>query len=227
MPFYGMFDSTIIILVPAFLIALFAQFAVKSAYSKYSKIHNLSGYTGEQVARKLLNEAGLYNVPIEIINQKLGDHYDPRGRVLRLSTEVYSSNTIAAAGIAAHEVGHAIQHSKEYTPLIIRNTIAPSVNWASNLSWVLFMAGFLFSFRPLVSIGIIFFSAVVLFQVVTLPVEFNASSRALKLLNGILYQDEIVGAKKVLTAAALTYVAAALTSILELIRLIVLSNRND
>jgi len=223
------FDSTMLILIPAIIISFIAQSMIKSVYSKYSQVYTRNGYTGAQIARNMLDEAGLFNVPIEIVDRELGDHYDPRSRVLRLSRDVYSKATIASAGVAAHEVGHAIQHQKSYVPLQIRNTIAPAVNISSNLSWVIFFAGLLLSITPLLTIGIILFTAVVLFQLVTLPVEFNASHRALEVLQSknILYEEELKGARKVLGAAALTYVAAALMSILQLIRLIALSKRNN
>jgi len=223
------YDSTMLLLIPAIIISFIAQTMVKSAYSKYSEVSTRNGYTGAQIARSMLDEAGLFNVPIEIVDVELGDHYDPRSRVLRLSRDVHSKATIASAGIAAHEVGHAIQHNKEYIPLVLRNTIAPAVNISSNLSWGIFIVGLILSVKPLLTIGIILFTAVVLFQLVTLPVEFNASHRALEVLKSrnILYEDELVGAKKVLGAAALTYVAAALMTILQLIRLIALSKRND
>ena len=229
MPYYGFYDWTIVILIPAMILSIIAQMSVSSAFKKYSKVYNRNGYTGEQVARKLLDDAGLYNIPIEVVNRKLGDHYDPSRRVLRLSREVYYEKTIAAAGVAAHEVGHAIQHAQRYVPLTIRSAIVPAVNISNSLSWIIFVAGLILSIQPLVNIGIILFVAVVIFQIVTLPVEFNASGRALKILGnrGILYDDEIKDTKKVLSAAALTYVAAAITSILQLLRLIAISKRND
>lgn len=231
MPYYSpyYFDPSILLLIPAIIISFWAQMKVNSAYDKYSKVRTMNGYTGEQVARMMLNEAGLYDIQIQMVNTKLGDHYDPKSRVLRLSPDVYSGATIAAAGIAAHEVGHAIQHQKAYKPLVVRNSIVPIVNLSSNLSWVLFFAGLFFSIKPLVTIGIILFLAAVIFQLITLPVEFNASNRALDILKsrGILYGDEVKGAGKVLDAAAMTYVAAALMAISQLIRLIAISNRND
>ncbi|ACD23829.1 zinc metallopeptidase [Clostridium botulinum] len=222
------FDPTMIILVPAIIIAFWAQTKVNSAYSKYSKVSAMNGYTGEQVARMMLDEAGLYDIRIELVNTKLGDHYDPSNRVLRLSPEVYRGQTISAAGIAAHEVGHAIQHKEAYKPLIIRNSIVPAVNISSNFSWILFFAGILMGLKSLVTLGIILFSAAVIFQLITLPVEFNASSRALNILKSrnILYGDEVKGAAKVLDAAAMTYVAAALMAISQLIRLIAISDRD-
>lgn len=223
------FDSSFIILIPALIIAAWAQFKVSSTFDKYSKYGNRNGYTGAQVARMLLDGNGLYDVPVELIPGRLTDHYDPSKRVMRLSQEVYYGNSVASIGVAAHETGHAIQHKERYMPLIARNSIVPAVNFGSNASWVLFMLGMVFGLRGLVGIGILLFTVVVLFQIITLPVEFNASSRALKVLEykGILYEDELKGAKSVLSAAAMTYVAAALTSISQLIRLILISRRDD
>ena len=223
------FDPTFLILIPAILVGMWAQSKVNRTYDKYSKVHTRNGYTGEEIARMMLNEAGLFDVPIEIVNKRLGDHYDPRQRILRLSQDIYSGKTIAAAGIAAHEVGHAIQHKESYSPLTFRNSIFPVVNISSSLSWVILFAGLIFSIQPLVYFGIGLFSIVVLFQLVTLPVEFNASTRALRVLNGrnILYEDEAKGAAKVLDAAAMTYVAATLMAISQLVRLIAISKRND
>ncbi len=227
--FYYGFDPTYLFLVPALLLSFWAQAKVSSAYNKYSKVRTFTGYTGQQIARMILDAAGLYDIPIEIVNSHLGDHYDPRSRVLRLSPEVYNGATIAAAGIAAHECGHAMQHAESYSPLRMRNSIAPVVNFSQSFSWILFIAGLILSVKPLVYIGIIMFSAVVAFQIITLPVEFNASNRALKILDSrsILYGDELKGAKKVLEAAAMTYVAAAIMAISQLVRLIAISNRND
>lgn len=222
-------DSSFIILIPALVIAAYAQFKVSSTFEKYSKHGSRNGYSGAQVARTLLDSNGLYDVPVEVIPGKLTDHYDPTKRAMRLSQEVFYGNSVAAIGVAAHETGHAIQHSKHYAPLIIRNSIVPVVNFGSSMSWILFVAGMIFGLKGLVSIGIVLFSAVVIFQIITLPVEFNASSRALKILDakGILYPEELSMAKSVLSAAAMTYVAAALTAIANLLRLIVISRRND
>ena len=227
--FYYGFDSTWIYLIPALIISIYAQFKVSSTFERYKQVKSMRGYTGAQVARLLLDNAELYDVPVEMIPGKLSDHYDPTKRVLRLSEDVYESTSVASIGVAAHEVGHAIQHKEFYKPLIIRNSIVPAVNIGSSFSWILFMIGLLFSIKPLLTIGIILFSAVVIFQLITLPVEYNASSRALKILSSrdILYKDEVKGAEKVLDAAALTYVAATLTAIAQLIRLIALSNRED
>ncbi|MCI2778168.1 zinc metallopeptidase [Clostridium perfringens] len=226
-PYY--IDQTYLILIPAILISAWAQFKVSSTFNKYSTVRSINGYTGAQVARILLNDAGLQEVEIQQVPGRLSDHYDPRAKVLRLSSDVYGSTSVASIGVAAHEVGHAIQDKESYSALVFRNAIVPVVNFSSSLSWILFFIGILFSYSTLVTIGIILFSVVVLFQLVTLPVEFNASSRALKILEarGILYDKEVDGARKVLSAAALTYVAATLMAVLQLVRLIAISNRNS
>ena len=226
-PYY--IDPTYLILIPAILISAWAQFKVSSTFNKYSTVRSINGYTGAQVARILLNDAGLQEVEIQQVPGKLSDHYDPRAKVLRLSSDVYGSTSVASIGVAAHEVGHAIQDKESYSALVFRNAIVPVVNFSSSLSWILFFIGILLSYSTLVTIGIILFSVVVLFQLVTLPVEFNASSRALKILEarGILYDKEVDGARKVLSAAALTYVAATLMAVLQLVRLIAISNRNS
>ena len=224
-----LFDSTMILLIPGIIIGIIAQGMVSSRYNYFKKVRNRNGYTGEQVARLMLNEAGLYNVKIAYSNAELSDNYNPKSEILTLSKEVAFGSSIAAAGIAAHEVGHAIQHSTSYEPLKVRNSIIPIVNFSSNAWIIMFMLGLFFGSQFLAKIGIILFAVAMIFQIVTLPVEFNASNRALKILSSrhILYGDELDGAKKVLSAAALTYVAAALMSILQLIRLIVINNRND
>lgn len=229
MPFYSIFDPTMIILIPAIIISFWAQSKISSTYNKYSQVRTMNGYTGKEVARMMLDDAGLYDVRIEVINSKLGDHYDPSSRILRLSPEVYSGGSISSAGIAAHEVGHAIQHKERYAPLTIRNSIVPVVNFGSGISWILFFIGILLGFKGLTWIGIILFSSVVIFQLITLPVEFDASTRALNILKsrGILYGDETKNAQKVLDAAAMTYVAATLMAVSNLIRLIAISNSND
>ncbi|WP_283705536.1 zinc metallopeptidase [Clostridium perfringens] len=226
-PYY--IDPTYLILIPAILISAWAQFKVSSTFNKYSTVRSINGYTGAQVARILLNDAGLQEVEIQQVPGRLSDHYDPRAKVLRLSSDVYGSTSVASIGVAAHEVGHAIQDKESYSALVFRNAIVSVVNFSSSLSWILFFIGILLSYSTLVTIGIILFSVVVLFQLVTLPVEFNASSRALKLLEarGILYDKEVEGARKVLSAAALTYVAATLMAVLQLVRLIAISNRNS
>lgn len=219
------YDSTFLILIPALIISAWAQMKVKSTFDRYSRVRSINEYTGAQVARMLLDAEGLYDVPVQQISGRLSDHYDPRQRVMRLSTEVFSSTSIAAIGVAAHETGHAIQHQRHYAPLQIRSAIVPVVNLSSNASWVIFLLGFILGLPSLINLGVYLFGAVVIFQLITLPVEFDASNRALKIVGerGILYGDEIKGAKSVLSAAALTYVAAALMAISQLIRLLVIS----
>ena len=225
---YG-FDPTYIFIVPAIILSLYAQYKVNSAFNKFSKIRNSNNYTGYQVARVILDSNGLQQVPVEMVAGELTDHYDPRTRVLRLSKPVYASGSLAAAGIAAHECGHAIQHSESYMPLMVRNTIAPVASFGSQAAWFLIIGGFIFSSMNLLDIGILLFTVAVFFQIITLPVEFNASKRAITLLasNGLVSSNEIGPAKKVLDAAALTYVAAAATAILQLVRLLVLRNQRD
>ena len=223
------FDRTMILLLPAIIIAFWAQSKVSSTYKKYRTVRTMNGYTGENVARMMLDSAGLYDVPVVETRGELTDHYDPRSRVVRLSTDIFHGSSIAAAGIAAHEVGHAIQHQEQYKPLVLRTSMATAVNFSSQASIFIFMIGLLFSIPMLTNIGIIFFTVAVFYQIITLPVEFNASRRALKILESrnILYGNEVNGAKNVLSAAAMTYVAAALMSISQLIRLIAISNRNN
>lgn len=223
------FDRTMLLLLPAIIIAFWAQSKVSSTYKKYRTVRTMNGYTGENVARMILDSAGLYDVPVVETRGELTDHYDPRSRVVRLSTDIFHGSSIAAAGIAAHEVGHAIQHQEQYKPLVLRTSMAVAVNISSQASIFIFMIGLIFSIPMLTNIGIIFFTVAVFYQIITLPVEFNASRRALKILESrnILYGNEVNGAKNVLSAAAMTYVAAALMSISQLIRLIAISNRNN
>jgi len=224
-PFY---DWTFIVIIPAIILSAWAQIKVSSSFNKYSKVININGYTGENVARMLLDSNGLYDVPIELINGKLTDHYDPRNRVMRLSREVFYGNSVASIGVAAHETGHAIQHNERYSPLEIRNAIVPVVNFSSRASWIIFLLGMFLGLGYFINVGIILFIAVVIFQLVTLPVEFDASNKALKILQqrNILYGNEIKGAKAVLSAAAMTYVAAAIMSLLQLVRLIAISRED-
>ena len=223
------FDKTMLLLVPAMIIAFWAQTKVSSTYKRYKNVRIANGYTGENIARMILDAQGLYDIPVVEVRGELTDHYDPVSRQVRLSTEVFHRASIASAGVAAHEVGHAIQHAQNYKPLVLRTSIARAVNFSSQASIIIFMLGLLFSIPSLTNIGIIIFSVAVFYQIVTLPVEFNASRRALNILENrnILYGDEIKGAKNVLSAAAMTYVAAALMSISQLIRLIAISNRNN
>ncbi|MDY4575354.1 MAG: zinc metallopeptidase [Intestinibacter sp.] len=227
---YYRYDPTYIILIPAIILTLYAQFKVSSTTNKYFRVRTQRGYTGEQTAREILNANGIYDVRIEMIGGTLSDHYDPRSRVLRLSQDVYRGTSITSVAVAAHECGHAIQHARGYAPLTIRGAIVPVVNFASNASWILIMVGlFMSSFNFLLKIGILLFAATVVFQLVTLPVEFNASSRALAQIEslGIVSHDERRESRKVLKAAALTYVAAAATAVLQLLRLITIANRRD
>ncbi|WP_209315320.1 zinc metallopeptidase [Soehngenia longivitae] len=221
----GYYSSWFIFVLPAILFATYAQMKISSSYKKYSKIPSKSGLTGAQVARYILDKNGLNEVRIEQVRGVLTDHYDPRARVLRLSPEVYSGSSIASVSVASHEVGHAIQHQDGYFPLILRNTIAPIAMFGSNLVWIFIILGFIFS-PFFINLGIALFIAAVLFQIVTLPVEFNASRRALQQLeNGIISRDQIDQAESMLKAAALTYVAATLVAISELLRLLAITNR--
>lgn len=224
--YYGYyFDPTYILIIIAAIISLIAQWRVNSAFSKYSRMASMSGMTGAQAARMILQSNGINDVSVQRISGKLTDHYNPSTKVLNLSESVYGSTSVAAIGVAAHECGHAIQHARGYFPLSLRTALVPVANIGSQLSWVFIIVGAILSFnQTLITIGIIMFSAAVLFQLVTLPVEFNASARALEQLesNGILYRDEVSQTRKVLSAAALTYVAAAATAILQLLRLIIL-----
>lgn len=230
-PFY--FDPTYILIIIGMLIALAAQAKVKGAFNKYSQVRSHSGMTAAEIAMRILQSNGIYDVNVDRVSGDLTDHYDPKSKTLRLSDTTYNSTSVAAIGVAAHECGHAIQHHTEYIPLNLRNAIVPVVNICSNLSWPIILIGVVFSFnQTLVNLGILLFCAVVAFQLITLPVEFNASNRAVAILRdkGFLHGEEVDGAKKVLNAAALTYLAAAATSILQLLRLILLfggRRRND
>lgn len=228
---YGMYwDPTYILVLIGVVLSLIASFKVKSTFAKYQKVPARSGLSGAQAAERLLHANGIYDVRIEHVGGSLTDHYDPKNKVLRLSDSVYGQSSVAAVSVAAHEVGHCIQHSKNYAPLTIRSKLVPIANFGSGASWFFIIAGILLgSFSVLIDIGIILFSFAVLFQIVTLPVEFDASRRALATLdaNGILYTEENKYGRKVLRAAALTYVASAAAAILQLLRLILLfGNRN-
>ena len=222
-------DPTMILLLPAIAFALWAQFKVKSSFKKYSKIYASSNFTGAQVARKILDSYGLQEVRVEATPGELTDHYDPRDKTLRLSEPVYGSPSLAAIGVAAHEAGHAVQHAKNYSPLALRSAIVPVAQIGNYASWPLLIIGLMLGNNAMgqlfVELGVLIFSGVVVFQLVTLPVEFNASSRALAVLTqgGYLEGDELTGAKRVLSAAAMTYVAAALMGILQLLRLLIMS----
>ncbi|MBR5485631.1 MAG: zinc metallopeptidase [Oscillospiraceae bacterium] len=219
------------LILPAMIIAMIAQSRVQSSFQRYSRVASRRGITGAQAARRILDAYGLNHVQIQHIAGNLSDHYDPTTNVVRLSDSVYGSTSIASIGVAAHEVGHAIQHAHGYFPIKVRTAIIPITNLGSNLSMPLLLAGILFSAPSLVNLGIILFSTMTVFQLVTLPVEFNASSRALAILEQdyILEAEELDGAKKVLSAAAMTYVAALITSAAQLLRLVLLfgGRRND
>jgi len=223
---FWFYDSTYILVILAAIISLIASAKVKSTYAKYSKMLSARGITAEQAAQQILYGAGLSQVPVNQVAGNLTDHYDPRSQTLALSQTVFGSSSVAAIGVAAHECGHAIQDAENYAPIRIRNAIVPVVNFGSTLSWPLLLLGLVLSFDPLVLAGIWLFSLVVVFQLVTLPVEFNASRRAMRILEerGILGSEELKGARKVLSAAAMTYVAAAVGSLLQLARLLLIRN---
>lgn len=217
------------LLIIGFVICAIASWNVNATFKRYQKIGNRRGITAAQVARQILDDNGLQFVAVERLSGSLTDHYDPRANVVRLSDSVYDSASVAAIGVAAHECGHAVQHATEYTPIKIRQAIIPITQFGSYAWYFVLVLGLILSLRPLVYAGIILFSLIVLFQFVTLPVEFNASSRALKTLDAyhILEQDELTSARKVLTAAAMTYVASLVSSILQLVRLLGLVGRRD
>lgn len=223
--FFPFFDWTYVVLIPGIIFALYAQSKVKMTFARYSRVASSSGMTGAEVAERLLRGNGINDVRVERIPNTLGDHYDPRQKVLRLSPEVYGSNSLSALGVAAHETGHAIQHRVGYVPLQLRSSLVPVAQLGSTAAFPLILIGILFSSPMLIQIGIITFAFVVLFQLVTLPVEFNASNRAVALLQGqgIVSGVEAGHAKKVLDAAALTYLAGALTAVLSLLRLLLLA----
>jgi predicted Zn-dependent protease len=219
------FDPTYILILIGALLSMWASARVKSTFARYDRVRNFRGITGAQAAETILHQAGIYNVSVQRISGSLTDHYDPAAKVLRLSDSVFGATSVAAIGVAAHECGHAIQDQQDYAPLRIRASLVPICNFGSTISWPLILIGVLMGWNQfLIRAGILLFFAVVLFQLVTLPVEFNASSRALKILSstGLLQGDENEGARKVLSAAALTYVAGAAASILQLLRLIIL-----
>ncbi len=222
--FYGIDATYLTIVLPAILFSMLMQYLVNSTYKKYESKLNRRQLTGAQVAQKVLSAFGISDVRIEHVSGSLTDHFDPKSNVIRLSDSVYNSTSVAAAGVAAHECGHAMQYASAYAPIKIRNTILPVCNIGSTLSMPLILIGFLVTNQALVDIGIILFALVALFQLITLPVEFNASRRALAVLEdaGILDEEENSGAKKVLSAAAMTYVAALAVSLAQLLRLIIL-----
>lgn len=231
-PYY--FDPTYILVLIGVLICAIASAKVNSTYARYDQVRNHAGITGAMAAEQILRMEGIYDVQVMRVRGRLTDHYDPANRVLRLSDSTYGSTSVAALGVAAHECGHAIQHARHYVPLTLRGALVPIVNFGSGISWPLIIMGFFFSGQMsslFINLGILMFSLAVLFQIVTLPVEFNASSRALKILknSGMLYESEVREARSVLTAAALTYVASAASTILQFLRILILTGgrRND
>ncbi len=226
--YYGLDWTYILVLIGAVL-SLIASAKVNSTFNKYSRVRSMSGMTGAEAAQRILNQNGIYDVAVEHVRGNLTDHYDPKNKILRLSDATYSSNSVAAIGVAAHECGHALQHNDEYLPLKIRSAIVPAANIGSRLGIPIILLGVILGSNYfLIELGIWVFSLAVLFQIVTLPVEFNASSRAMAMMEryGILSGDELRSTKKVLSAAAMTYVAAAASSILQLLRLVLLFGGN-
>ncbi len=226
---YPFFDPTIIMLIPALLFSMWAQFKVKGAFAKYSEVRAASGFTAEQVSRRLLDANGLQSVRIERVPGELTDHYDPRDKTLRLSSGVYESSSVAALGIAAHEVGHAVQHAVGYAPLAIRNGLVPVVQLVSNAAFPLFLIGLITQSGFLMDLGLLFFLGAVIFQIVTLPVEYDASKRAINMLEGLGFVagQESVAVGNMLNAAALTYVAATAMALAQFMRLFLLRGRRD
>lgn len=223
-------DISMIILIPGLLLAMYAQAKVSSTYNRYKKVTSHSGYTGAQFARKMLNGNGLYDVTITQISGRMSDHYDPRANQVRLSAEVYNGTSIASLGIAAHEVGHAVQHATNYFPLTVRNLVVPVTNFSSSIYMLFIFIGIIMNSFSMIQFGIMLFAVIVIFQVITLPVEFNASRRAIATLggDGVLDAEELSGAKRVLGAAAMTYVAAMVTAVLQLLQLLmVFGGHND
>lgn len=232
MGYYGFYyDPTYILVIIGAVICMIASANVSRTFDKYSRFGCKKGTTGAEAAAMILRNAGITDVRIEHISGDLTDNYDPRSKVLHLSDSVYGSASVAAVGVAAHECGHAIQHQKGYLPIQIRSAIVPVVNLGSKLSWPVIILGLVLGSLNLLNLGIILFGLTLLFQIVTLPVEFNASGRALRILDGsgMLYQDEMKGARRVLTAAAMTYVMATVSTLLQLLRLVILfgSRRDD
>ena len=226
------YDSTYLLVILAALISMAVSARMNTIFSKYQTVRSYSGMTGREAAMRILHQAGIYDVTVRHVSGKLTDHYDPRTKIVNLSDAVYDSTSVAAIGVAAHECGHAVQHNTDYVPLKVRSAIVPAANLGSQLFWPLFLIGLIFSLPMLVKAGIWLFVLALAFQVVTLPVEFDASRRALKMLSegGMVTETEHDGVKKVLWAAAMTYVAAVIGSLLQLLRLLILSGafrRND
>ncbi|MBO5410287.1 MAG: zinc metallopeptidase [Clostridia bacterium] len=228
MPYFYIDNYYILLVIPAMILSIWAQAKVKSTYNKFGKINNVRGITGAYAAQAVLTFYGITDVRIEPIKGNLTDHYDPKAKAIRLSEGVYASSSVAAVGIACHEAGHAAQHAQEYTPIKMRNTLVPVCNIGSKLGIPIALIGLVMSFEPLIYIGLILYGLIFLFHLVTLPVEFNASRRALSVIEetGLLYNDESDGAKKVLKAAAMTYVASMIVALASLIRIVLRFTKN-
>lgn len=227
-PMYYRMDPTYVLVLIGVVLSLLASAKVKSTFAKYQRVRNYAGLTGREAAERVLHGAGIYDVRIERVSGSLTDHYDPQNKVLRLSDSTYNSASVAAVGVAAHECGHAIQHAVNYAPIRWRGALVPVANFGSTIAWPLILIGLFItgnSSSLLINLGILAFSAAVLFHLVTLPVEFDASNRAIRILgsNGMMSREEVSGVKKVLGAAALTYVASAATAILQLLRILILT----
>ena len=229
MPYFYFDQYYILLVIPALILSIWAQYKVKSTYKNFGKVNNVRGITGAYAAQAVLSFYGFTDVRLEPIKGQLTDHYDPKAKVIRLSEGVYASSSVAAIGIACHEAGHAAQHAQEYTPIKVRNSLVPVCNIGSKLGIPLALVGYFMSFEPLIYIGLILYGLIFLFHLVTLPVEFNASRRALSVIEetGLLYNDENNGAKKVLTAAAMTYVASMIVALANLLRLVLRFTRNN
>lgn len=227
--FFGYPDWTMLLVLPGLALAIFASFKVRSTFRKFSEVRTARGRTGAEVAAELLSRRGIRDVKIEQVEGALADHYDPRTKTLRLSPQVYGSDSVAAIGVAAHECGHALQHHEKYAPLVARSALVPVANIGSTAAYFLFLIGLFTSVRPLMDLGILLFLGYIAFALITLPVEFDASRRAVAVLQGegLVMPAEAAGARAVLNAAALTYIAAAAMAILQLVRLLVLRNRSD
>ena len=223
------FDWTMILILPGLLLGLWAQAKVRSAFEKYSKVHTQRGIPSQDLVRQLLSRQGVVDIAISPTTGTLSDHYDPTTNTLRLSQGVYGSDSVSAIGVAAHEAGHALQKEQGYAPLALRSLMVPVVNIGSSLAWPIFMAGIIFSWRPFMYVGIATFATVVLFSVITLPVEFDASRRANQMLSecGYFTQEELNGVRSVLNAAALTYVASFISSLMQLVRLLLIARRRN
>lgn len=223
------FDPTYLLVIIGAVICMIASANVKRTYNKYSRVSTMRGVTSQEVAAQILQSAGITDVRIERVSGNLTDHYDPRNKVLRLSDTVYGSTSVAAVGVAAHECGHAVQHNVGYAPIKVRNAIVPVVNLGSKLSWPVILVGLIAGSTGLLNLGIILFAFTLVFQVVTLPVEFNASNRALRILKerGMLYNEEVGSARKVLGAAAMTYVTSTISTVLQLLRLVLIFGRRS